>query len=634
MKKLPALFIVALFLVSSTRAEAPNRRVLRADALKSVIILDQGRLKPLDSYARTLLLRFSGRQTYSGMAAIDWLARALFTPASADGDGIFLVNNPEILDAMGVAPQKNRRYSFYQLKTGYHELAALARDASAKEPHDRTLFDNEALRLFGNLQEYLELTSVMSFMEPKQELSVGDSIARVKLGLPAGPLSIAEIITVQTTLAREISPLHEAQTVSMTPTVREYMRLFGTLGRWEKEQRDQPFHIVPLAMGGIVVWQCPAIGALAGSPTLTPLMRMRRAYLLSEPQPFAEAVDSLKTAVRNVEGAGEPSTELAYNAVNPFAKAKILFGLAALLALILVSISYRRAFAFFAAGLIVAGFLLTTYGLVARLLIMHRPPVTNMFETFVFVAWTCSALGFVVELFNKKGLGFLVAALSGFFFLHLASRYSLDEDTMGVLAAVLNSNFWLTTHIVAISLGYAGCCCAGIVGHVYLVKKVFFRIPEERLASAAATLYGILAFGLLFTVAGTMLGGMWADQAWGRFWGWDPKENGALLIVIWCAAVMHARAAKLVGTTGTAIGAVVGFMLVMAAWIGVNLLGIGMHSYGFTSRGATVLFSVLGAEGVFLGALLIVFIHSRFSSLKCRPGYILSDEQSKGPSKS
>jgi ABC-type transport system involved in cytochrome c biogenesis permease subunit len=106
----------------------------------------------------------------------------------------------------------------------------------------------------------------------------------------------------------------------------------------------------------------------------------------------------------------------------------------------------------------------------------------------------------------------------------------------------------------------------------------------------------MLLFGLTFTVAGTVLGGLWADQAWGRFWGWDPKENGALLIVLWCSAVIHARRGTMIGAVGTAVGSIVLFVLVLFAWLGVNLLGVGMHSYGFTTRGATVLFGVAGSE--------------------------------------
>jgi ABC-type transport system involved in cytochrome c biogenesis permease subunit len=182
---------------------------------------------------------------------------------------------------------------------------------------------------------------------------------------------------------------------------------------------------------------------------------------------------------------------------------------------------------------------------------------------------------------------------------------------MGMLAAVLNSNFWLTTHIVSVALGYAGCSAAGVAGHIYIIQRLFARSFEVKSSSTAHSVYGILAFGLMFTTIGTILGGMWADHSWGRFWGWDPKENGALLIVLWCAVLFHARAARIIADMGMAFGAIVGQMLVMFAWIGVNLLGIGMHSYGFTSAGAQLLWGFLGFEGVFLAVAAIAFVMRR-----------------------
>jgi hypothetical protein len=95
-------------------------------------------------------------------------------------------------------------------------------------------------------------------------------------------------------------------------------------------------------------------------------------------------------------------------------------------------------------------------------------------------------------------------------------------------------------------------------------------------------LVGTLALGLTLSFVGTMLGGIWADQSWGRFWGWDPKENGALLIVLWCAILFHAKLGKMIGPFGMAAGAALLIIVVMMAWFGINALGVGLHSYGFT----------------------------------------------------
>ena len=192
-----------------------------------------------------------------------------------------------------------------------------------------------------------------------------------------------------------------------------------------------------------------------------------------------------------------------------------------------------------------------------------------------------------------------VGALAGVILLTLSGRYALEGDTMGMLAAVLDSNLWLATHVVTIALGYAGCVVAGIIGHVLLLQAIRGRGGA---AAAARSLYAVLAFGLVFTVIGTLMGGIWADQSWGRFWGWDPKENGALLIIVWCAALFHARLAGWIGHIGLAAGAIGSLITVALAWFGVNLLGLGLHAYGFTSGALWGLLAFLAVELAFLAA--------------------------------
>ena len=233
------------------------------------------------------------------------------------------------------------------------------------------------------------------------------------------------------------------------------------------------------------------------------------------------------------------------------------------------------------------------------MLIMNRPPVTNLYETFIFVAWAGVVMGLLMAWWQKQALGILAGAISGLAFLVIAGRYSLDGDTMGMLAAVLDSNLWLATHVVTISLGYAGCVVAGIIGHVVLVQELLDpRSPAA--ASTARPMYAALAFGLAFTCIGTVMGAIWADQSWGRFWGWDPKENGALLIIICCAILFHARLAGWIGRIGLAAGSIGAIIAVVMAWFGVNLLGVGLHAYGFTSGAARGLLAFVFGEILFL----------------------------------
>jgi len=148
---------------------------------------------------------------------------------------------------------------------------------------------------------------------------------------------------------------------------------------------------------------------------------------------------------------------------------------------------------------------------------------------------------------------------------------------------VLDSNFWLGTHVVAVSTGYAATFLSGMLGLIYIFRGVFTRSLDRATAdSLARMVYGIVCFATLFSFVGTVLGGIWADQSWGRFWGWDPKENGALIIVLWNALILHARWGGMVRQRGLMCLAVFGNIVTSWSWFGTNMLGIGLHSYGFT----------------------------------------------------
>jgi ABC-type transport system involved in cytochrome c biogenesis permease subunit len=150
------------------------------------------------------------------------------------------------------------------------------------------------------------------------------------------------------------------------------------------------------------------------------------------------------------------------------------------------------------------------------------------------------------------------------------------------MQAVLDTQFWLATHVVCISLGYTATFVAGFLALGYIAYALTPFRQERVLKSLTAMTYGTLCFAILLSFVGTVLGGLWADDSWGRFWGWDPKENGALIIVLWNALVLHARWGGMVADRGLAILAIGGNIATAWSWFGVNELGVGLHSYGFT----------------------------------------------------
>jgi ABC-type transport system involved in cytochrome c biogenesis permease subunit len=177
---------------------------------------------------------------------------------------------------------------------------------------------------------------------------------------------------------------------------------------------------------------------------------------------------------------------------------------------------------------------------------------------------------------------------------------------MEMMRAVLDSNFWLTTHVLTVTLGYSAMFVAGFLAALYVVRGFFTRSLSATTArSLARMVYGIVCFATLFSFVGTILGGIWADQSWGRFWGWDPKENGALLIVLWNAVILHARWGGLVRERGLMNLALFGNIVTAFSWFGVNMLGVGLHSYGFMQSAFVWLMIFIASQLALIGLGLL-----------------------------
>jgi ABC-type transport system involved in cytochrome c biogenesis permease subunit len=214
-----------------------------------------------------------------------------------------------------------------------------------------------------------------------------------------------------------------------------------------------------------------------------------------------------------------------------------------------------------------------------------RPPVTNLYSSAVFIGWGSVLLGIILERMFKGGIGLVASGLIGFTTLIIAHHLALSGDTMEMLRAVLDTNLWLATHVVVITLGYASMFVAGLLAVIYIVRGFFTKsLSSDEAKALTRMVYGIVCFATLTSFVGTILGGIWADQSWGRFWGWDPKENGAMLIVLWNAIILHARWGGLIKQRGLMGMAVFGNIVTSFSWFGVNMLGVGLHSYGFMDK--------------------------------------------------
>lgn len=328
------------------------------------------------------------------------------------------------------------------------------------------------------------------------------------------------------------------------------------------------------------------------TPTQTEIARryvqMLSAYRADDPAAFNAEVSALGTLLQ-AEAPGvtkKAGREATLNRLELFPRASVLYIITALL--ILVSwLKWGPALLSAATSLAVFALVVHTAGLVARVYLSGRPPVTNLYSSAIFIGWGSVITGLVLERLFKNGMGVTLAAVMGFLSLLVAQGLTGNGDTMAVLQAVLDTNFWLATHVVVITLGYSATYLAGFLGIAYVLRGVFSKsLDPEDAHRIGQMIYGVVCFATLLSFVGTILGGIWADQSWGRFWGWDPKENGALIIVLWNALILHARWGGLARHRGVAVLAIFGNVVTSWSWFGVNMLGKGLHSYGFMDSAA------------------------------------------------
>ncbi len=595
-------------------------KVRSLDMFKRIPVLNQGRIKPLDSYAKSLLLQLSGRQSYQKEEAAEWLARFLFSPRTTYDDKIFLINNPDILEALKVKPDKHRRYSYHQLEPGYEKLKELAMAIESIDEKMRSTADKEIQRVYGNMVLYIQLSGAAAYAFPHPDFTIDSTLTRKQLGLPEQQTqySFYDMLEISDTLSKVSEPLAKKPEAEWSEQEKDAARILGGLSFWSEHYANCPLGLIPSQSHDDEHWQSPMDTILSGffdpsyKETVKNMRGMSIAYWNGSQIEFDISAKAFIGSVKKLSSPKEEKVtakiplEIFYNKSNFFFWAK-LFYLFGFFVFLFSLISNNKILYSSAILLTIFGFFPHIIGLILRVIILSRPPVSNLFETFIFVSLICVVLGMILEYVNRNWLGIAVSTFSGLAILTIAGKFSAEGDTLQMLVAVLNSNFWLSTHVIAITIGYAGCCVAGVIGHIYILQALSrFDHHQKQLEVIQNNMMGILGFGLIMTFLGTALGGIWADQSWGRFWGWDPKENGALMIVLWCAIIFHARIAKIIHPLGAAVGCILTLVNVMWAWFGVNLLNVGLHSYGFTSGIANTLAVYVLAEIIFICTAILV----------------------------
>ena len=552
-------------------------------------LLANGRLQPIDSLARNSLLELRDKQTLNLepwkewyekqeiIPADEWLATVLMDPDQADRWPVFRVDHPELVALLKLPGkdktqhQDGKHYSWNQIQPALGALDQENDRVQNIEEARRDAFQRAVMKMHNRLLLYVRLKNTL---QPADASDWSAELADYSRGMSAGAAALR---------AQENQQQYD-QTA--------YDQFMGFARRFQfMTQLDPPLLVPPTHPGqsrndwapvGKALISEAALGTI--DPSIQAYAAMATTFKQGDVRGFNQQVARYRAFLKTdfSHALKKADYEVFYNRMEPFYKAMVIYVLAGILACLSwfnLSETLRRS----AVWLVGLAFLIHTTGLVFRMALEGRPPVTNLYSSAIFIGWGAVLLGLALERFHKNGIGVFASSSIGFITLVIAHNLALGGDTMEMMRAVLDTNFWLATHVVAVTIGYASTFVAGFLALIYIVRGAFTRTLDAATGkSLTRMIYGIVCFATLFSFVGTVLGGIWADQSWGRFWGWDPKENGALIIVLWNALILHLRWGGLIRERGLVNCAIFGNVVTSWCWFGVNMLGIGLHSYGFT----------------------------------------------------
>ncbi len=585
------LLLCAGYVTSNARMPSPEVSEMQIHEFGKLPVAYNGRVKPFDTLARNTLNLLSDKTTFKiddpkrdgktiTKTAIFWMLEFFADTPESHNYKVIRITNLDVLQTLDLDPREGFRYSIAEVIDKKFEFASVggekqlipealrqAQMASEVPEDERDLTQvkflelGQKLNVFGRMREAFSSPRIRfdSLERVKQDLQMVDSqIASLNLGSP-----------------RAIPPMEPAQPwQTMLEAEREV--LLQRVSNKDPDAATLAFREILDAYAANEVQDFNR-----GVAEYREIVQERATADVKYEEELLAAgeVDGRKTAeklrLERVE------FESFFNQFNPFSNAMALY----LVAFVLAGFSWlgwnvmlNRS----ANWLLWFTFALHTFALVCRVYISGRPPVTNLYSSAVFIGWAAVLFALVFERIYRFGIGNLLAAMIGFPTLWIAYGLAGDGDTFEVLQAVLDTQFWLATHVVCITLGYSTTLLAGFLGIVYVVMAhLGGQLDDDQRKQITRMTYGTICFATFFSFVGTVLGGLWADDSWGRFWGWDPKENGALMIVIWNALVLHARWGAMIRNLGMAALAICGNIITAWSWFGVNQMGEGLHAYGF-----------------------------------------------------
>ncbi len=618
------------------------------EVASGIPVQEGGRVKPFSTYARFMMLSFHGDLTLevkSGdtvhkIGPTEWLLDCLFRPELADKLPIFRLDDTDVVKPFGVKTEKRRdRISMTDLmeggdanRNGFEQLIDRGRELMEKLQEKKKENFNEEEKREQKIVEFAQLAlSYRGFT---------DSLDLLRGGLPPIDASKLTYLTPEVTEALK-SVAEPTEFLFWMPV---YRQLMSSLQEMPLEENGR----LPVEYGAFVYefnrqfefskfgmfWLPPGDDKEEAWTTVGRMIEPALQGGVQDPERLMDDYRSLQSVVEEArrpnsseflkaltvfkntqrdraaerDEGGVIDSEISYYDRNYFMKALvyllIAFVISAIGWMLMEGLAGKVVF-WSTVVFYVVGAVYVSLGIAHRIYLTGRPPVSNLYDTIPFITAVAVIVLGLAELLTRRRLLLSMGAAIGVIGLFFAFRFEMGDakDNMDPLRAVLDSNYWLATHVVSISIGYSGGLIACFLSTVYVFLALagVMKDPESFKRFMTRAVYGIVCFTLLFSLVGTVLGGIWANDSWGRFWGWDPKENGALLIVLWCLIILHARLAGWIKDWGIHLLSIFMGSVVVFSWWGVNMLEVGLHSYGFI-EGANSVYLFYGST---VAAMLI-----------------------------
>ena len=557
--------LAGLVLIGATSLLRADPVPLDTDALATLAVQEHGRKKPFTTFAHEMLLILSGKptldvanadDTHSKLSADEVILDLWLKPEGWDERPLIMLNFLALKQKFGL-PEDQKLFTFKQL-IDQPALRDLLEEAQKLRQADQveklTDTQKEAEHLGERLQLFQDLVS-----GEKEAVVPNAQSAEGRWTVPFCVLD-GQVRT----YAFTASPLPGADS--------DRRQLAQTFNDWYSAYHSDD---------------------IAKFNSLTP-----------------QVVEGLRTlAPQYYPSAGSLQFEHHYMTLEPFLWAWIIYLFALLIllftALWVKGVGYKLTWAFVLLGL---GF--EAYGLICRIIISGRPPVTNLYETVIWVSFVAMVFAVVLEAIYRKRYFFYAGLPASVLTLIIAdSQPTILDSSINPLTAVLRDNMWLSIHVLSIVSSYGAFLLTAALGHIALILSLRGKTYAAAQADLYFFIYRAMQIGVLLLAIGTILGGVWANYSWGRFWGWDPKETWALITLLCYIALLHGRFAGWWKDFGLAIGSVVCFLSVMMSWYGVNFIlgqnGRSLHSYGLSTGGLSYATGFALFEVLFVGFVLV-----------------------------